>query len=163
MSVTELMSVLDEIKAETKKQKDKEAKTNADRAAVRKSVVSSFQQISDTLKQKVSDTEYDAAMGEIRNVASYVRMEFEDPPLIEEIRQQAAERGDDAKGVVSKIVARIPKFAGDTEKYTWDHFITCFKIAVGNASYKDYELCTIFLNCLEGNALEHYRAHQDSY
>jgi hypothetical protein len=86
------------------------------------------------------------------------------PSYLSDLRIAALEQGKDAKGVVSKIVARIPKFDGNTKsKYTWSHFWTAFGIAVSNASYQDYELRAIFLSCLEGNALEHYRAHQETY
>lgn len=101
---------------------------------------------------------------QMQDLLQTVNLKIEDPPLFDEIKaHNLTERGDDAKGVVSKIVSRIPKFDGASQKYKWEHFLTSFSIAVGNASYRDYELRTIFLNCLEGNALEHYRAHQETY
>lgn len=83
--------------------------------------------------------------------------------LVESRLMTMSKPGEDPKGVVSKIVSRIPKFDGKSTEYTWSHFLTCFSIAVSNASYQDYELRAIFLSCLEGNALEHYRAHLDEY
>jgi hypothetical protein len=85
------------------------------------------------------------------------------PAFLTDLRAQAASQGDDGKGVVSKIVSRIPKFDGRKKEYTWTQFLTSFSIAVSNASYKEYELRAIFLNSLEGSALEHYQAHEADY
>jgi len=98
----------------------------------------------------------------IVDMLNALKVNVRKPTMIEEVRNKSLQGGD-ARGVVSKIVSRIPKFDGKTTTYSWSHFLTCFSIAVGNASYQDFELRAIFLNCLEGNALEHYRANQENY
>lgn len=93
-----------------------------------------------------------------------VNINVRDPTVFEDIRAaHLRNMGKDDKGVISKITSRIPKFDGKSESFTWSHFLSCFTIAVGNANYKDYELRAILLNCLDGNALEHYRAHEEEY
>lgn len=99
----------------------------------------------------------------LQRVMNGIGLKFQEPSIIDELRATIPERGDDAKGVVSKIISRLPKFDGTTDTYSWEKFLSQFKIAVSNASYRDYELRAIFLNSLDGNALEHYRAHEEEY
>jgi hypothetical protein len=61
-------------------------------------------------------------------------------------------RGQDGKGVISKWVHRIRKFTSTDPDYKWAHFWAQYSVAVQNAAYKDYELCMIFLSCLDGPA-----------
>jgi hypothetical protein len=115
------------------------------------------------LKKETTPGERRLAESSVVEMMSVLNVDVRKPTMLEDVRTAAVQQGADAKGVVSKIVSRIPKFDGRTEKYSWSHFLTCFTIAVGNANYQDFELRAIFLNCLEGNALEHYRANQEDY
>lgn len=117
-----------------------------------------------TKYKDVLPAEQMAELGEtISAFADEKNLGLQPPSFLTDIRYMSALQGQDGKGVISKIVARIPKFDGKSKEYTWPQFLTSFSIAVSNASYKDYELRAIFLNSLEGNALEHYQAHQDEY
>ena len=75
----------------------------------------------------------------------------------------AAANGNGQRSVSAKIVSRIPKFSGSDENYSWDQFLTQLHIASANENYSDREMLHIFLHTLEGQALDHYRAFQDTY
>ncbi len=68
-----------------------------------------------------------------------------------------------SKGVVSKVAHRIPLFTGSNSKYMWEMFRLKLNIVATNAYYADYEMRSIFFQTLEGNALNHFRAHESEY
>jgi hypothetical protein len=110
------------------------------------------------------DPEAREVLGKVfTDIAAKTGMGSDVPSYINDVRLAALQQGNDQKGVVSKIVARIKKFDGKDPKYTWAHFWAEFSVAVQNASYRDYELRTIFLSCLDGGAMEHYRAFSERY
>jgi hypothetical protein len=79
------------------------------------------------------------------------------------MRAIAQENKDDGKGVVSKIAHKIPVFSGTDPKYTWEMFKLKLNIVATNASYKDHEMRAIMLQLLDGNALQHFHAHEGTY
>lgn len=85
------------------------------------------------------------------------------PARLTDARMMAMDKARDDKGVVSKLVSRIPKFSGEKEDYKWETFLTCYSMAVANANYSPSELRSIFLQCLEGSALIHYSANEADY
>jgi hypothetical protein len=121
-------------------------------------------QVSERVKNMKGDPDvYKYLQDVTRFIVDKSQLKSKAPAFLTDLRAQAASQGDDGKGVVSKIVSRIPKFDGRKKEYTWTQFLTSFSIAVSNASYKEYELRAIFLNSLEGSALEHYQAHEADY
>lgn len=99
----------------------------------------------------------------ITEVASTLELVTPAPARLADARMMAMDKSKDEKGVVSKLVSRIPKFSGENEEYTWPTFLTCYSMAVANANYSSSELRSIFLQCLEGNALVHYSANEADY
>jgi hypothetical protein len=97
----------------------------------------------------------------IMSIMNAMKLEFKPVlPFDDLIRPDSSA---DAHSVISKIVARIPRFSGTDSRYNWDSFYTTFTMTVQNASYNKAELRAIFLQCLEGLAFEHYKAHKETY
>jgi hypothetical protein len=66
--------------------------------------------------------------------------------------------------LLTKLNARIDKFTGSpTSSYTWDAFLTQFKIAIANLNYDDDELRTILLMSIEGDALTFFQGKADEF
>jgi hypothetical protein len=66
--------------------------------------------------------------------------------------------------LLTKLNARIDKYTGDpTSSYSWDAFLTQFKIAIANLNYDDDELRTILLMSIEGDALSFFQARDDEF
>jgi hypothetical protein len=66
--------------------------------------------------------------------------------------------------LLAKLNARIEKFTGDPgSSYTWDAYLTQFKIAIANLNYDDSELRTIFLMSIEGDALNFFQSRVDEF
>ena len=99
----------------------------------------------------------------ITEVASSLELMTPAPARLADARMMAMDKSKDEKGVVSKLVSRIPKFSGEKEEYNWATFLTCYSMAVANANYSSSELRSIFLQCLEGSALVHYSANEADY
>jgi hypothetical protein len=97
----------------------------------------------------------------VKSIMKAMKLEFKPVMPYDELMNQGST--DDTRGVVSKIVSRIPKFTGMNDKYKWDSFYICFAMAVQNASYNEAELKAIFLQCLDGLALDHYQACFEEY
>ncbi len=85
------------------------------------------------------------------------------PTLVDEMRALAKEHKTDSKGVVSKVAHRIPMFTGTDPNYSWEMFRLKLNIVATNASYQDYEMKTILFQTLDGNALQHFHAHESEY
>lgn len=110
------------------------------------------------------DPETQRAISEkITEVASTLELMTPAPARLADARMMAMDKSKDEKGVVSKLVSRIPKFSGENEEYNWSTFLTCYSMAVANANYSSSELRSIFLQCLEGSALVHYSANEADY
>jgi hypothetical protein len=79
------------------------------------------------------------------------------------MRAHALRKTKDERQVVSKLAQKIKYFDNTDPSYKWEHFWTKYSVSVQNAAYSDSELRAIFLSCLEGSVLEHYRAFYEFY
>jgi hypothetical protein len=99
----------------------------------------------------------------LQNLMSKWNITLAKPTLVDEMRAISKEHKDDSKGVVSKVAHRIPMFTGTDPNYTWEMFRLKLNIVATNASYQDYEMKTILFQTLDGNALNHFHAHEAEY
>jgi hypothetical protein len=106
-------------------------------------------------RQKVSNL--------ISAVASMGNVTVKAPDFVAQMRLPAMREGYDQRGVVAKLIQQIRKFKGDEKDYKWPQFWARYSIAVQNSAYTRHELRVIFLSCLDGSALEHYRAFLQNY
>jgi hypothetical protein len=85
------------------------------------------------------------------------------PDFVAQMRLPAMREHYDQRGVVSKLIQQIRKFKGDERDYKWTQFWARYSVAVQNTAYNRFELRAIFLSCLDGSAMEHYRAFLQDY
>ena len=85
------------------------------------------------------------------------------PDFVAQMRLPAMQAHYDQRGVVSKLIQQIRKFKGDERDYKWPQFWARYSVAVQNTAYNRFELRAIFLSCLDGSAMEHYRAFLQDY
>jgi hypothetical protein len=85
------------------------------------------------------------------------------PDFVAQMRLPAMREHYDQRGVVSKLIQQIRKFKGDERDYKWPQFWARYSVAVQNTAYNRFELRAIFLSCIDGSAMEHYRAFLQDY
>ncbi len=112
---------------------------------------------------KTSPEYYNESKRLLQSLMSKWNITLAKPTIVDEMRAISLEHKDDSKGVVGKVAHRIPPFTGTDPQYTWEMFRLKLNIVATNASYQDYEMRTIFFQSLEGNALNHFRAHESEY
>jgi hypothetical protein len=112
---------------------------------------------------RTSPEYYNESKRLLQNLMSKWNITLTKPTIVDEMRAISLEQKDDSKGVVGKVAHHIPPFTGTDPQYPFEMFRLKLNIVATNANYKDYEMRTIFFQSLEGNALNHFNAHESEY
>ena len=96
-------------------------------------------------------------------LATHGQVPMAAPDFVTQMRLPAMKARYDEKGVVNKLIHKIKKFTGTDPDFKWQQFWAHYSIAVQNTAYNRYELRAIFLSCLDGAAMDHYRAFLQVY